>query len=370
MLREQIAIIEAAIAEMKLELDAPAPPAPGFFKKPLSPVGINFFDGAMAPSGPGSVNYKMPLADSMWAWWRGMGVNVARVAFKWERAQPTLDGPLDPAHLADMHATVVLARANDMSIIWNMHNYGSRHGSDALIGSNGLTNAHFAEVWQRIADQFEGNSAVAGYGLMNEPSGSMPDWPRSVQAAVNAIRLVDTETPIMVGGVGAGHAWEWSDRNGNLSFVVDPSNKLVFEAHQYSDQDSSGRFESSLEHAMNQPWVQALGNPMDFHAMLISNYIMWLNSNGHRGIIGETGIPSGMMLLGDKWWQHWDYRDEWVEALRRMISTAASAGVPTFIWTDGIHAEQNKLYVGHQAPTPGPVAAMLKQIVETYPVIA
>lgn len=336
----------------------------GFYKSPLSLIGINFAEGAV---GLENVNYKMPLDEKAWKFWSALGVNVVRVAFKWKWIQPEVGWPLAVGPLADMHKVVEMARANDMHVLWNMHDYGTRD-SNELIGSSALGDGAFADVWKRIAAAFIGDPNVMGYGLMNEPSASMPNWPRSVQVCVDAIRSVDNVTPIVVGGVGAGHAWEWKERNGNLSSVVDPSNKIVYEAHQYPDQDSSGVFRRKWEDdIIKESWVQSLPDPMDFHAMLISNFLGWLGER--RGIIGETGVPSRARWLGNSWGPDEDYNANWVEALRRMAERAAINGIPVFLWTDGQHFETNKLYVGYQAPQ-NDMIEMIKNVVATYPRVA
>jgi hypothetical protein len=375
---EQDAALIAAIrawlrAEMAIDTPVVLPPPPPtglpkFFKMPYSCLGPNFFDGAVGLENP---NYKMPLKADMWKYWADMGVNIARVAFKWKWIQPVIHGELDSLHLQQMREVMRMAADHGMHVLWNMHDYGTRDDMGGnLIGSMSLPRDYFTDVWRRLASQFAGDPNVAGYGLMNEPPADMPDWPRTVQEVIDAIRTVDFDTPIVVGGVGAGHAWEWFQRNGNLAALTDPNKRLVFEAHQYPDQDSSGTFHRPLEEALGQDWVRTLADPLNFHTALVGNFLAWISDN-RRGIIGETGIPSGMMWLGGiKWGPDVDYRAEWTEALRRMLNAAAAAKVPTFIWTDGIHAEQNKLYVGHQAPMPGPVAEMLREVVRAHPRIA
>lgn len=341
---------------------------PPFYKQPISPIGVNFFDGSMAP---GHVNYKMPLSDALWAFWAARGVNVARVAFKWERAQPTLLGPLDAAHTDAMHAVVAMAKTHGMRVLWNCHNYGKREGTGLIGAADGPTREEFADLWARIAFHFQNSPEVIGYGLMNEP-GWMSNWPLTIQTTVNAVRNIgDTKTAIMVPGVGVGHAWQWADKNGNLSTVVDPSNRLVFEAHQYIDQDSSGRFITTWEQTFGASWVQTLPDPMDFGKALIDGkFVKWLGTE-RRGIIGETGIPSGMVLKGDGiWGPSSKYKPEWVEALRRMLVFAADSKVPVFLWTDGMHAETNLLYVGHKAPDPDPVKEMLAGVLAERGLIA
>lgn len=70
---------------------------------------------------------------------------------------------------------------------------------------------------------------------MNEPHDLAPEtkWFDMAQASINAIREVDTNTLIMVGGNDWSSAERWIEQSDTLKFLKDPANNLAFEAHVY-----------------------------------------------------------------------------------------------------------------------------------------
>ena len=191
----------------------------------------------------------------------GRGHRLARIPFRWERLQPVLGAELDSAELARMHASVDTAAAEGFEIILDVHNYGGYFfdegggvGVRRTIGSAQLTFDHFADFWGRIAAEFNGTAAVIGYGLMNEPVEMIPaagltaaeTWETAAQRATDAIRAAvlpqgATAKWVIVGG------YEWSGTwspgvNHRGPFVTDSARKVMYEAHQYFDDDSSGRY--------------------------------------------------------------------------------------------------------------------------------
>lgn len=104
------------------------------------------------------------------------GVRLARIDFRWERLQPTLNGPLDPDELARLDTVVEEARQAGLSVVLDLHNYGAYYLSDGTqgvrraIGSDQVSNAQLADVWRRLSAHFQGNPTVVAYGLMNEPA--------------------------------------------------------------------------------------------------------------------------------------------------------------------------------------------------------
>src|SRR5205807_83972 len=101
----------------------------------------------------------------------------------------------------------------------------------------------------RLAAVFADDPTIAAYDIMNEPSNMpTPDaWQLAAQAAVNAIRAIDTTTPIFVEGNNYSSAFTWVDGNPTLHQLHDPSHLLVFSAHVYLDRDSSGTHYSWAE---------------------------------------------------------------------------------------------------------------------------
>jgi endoglucanase len=230
------------------------------------------------------------------------GIQVVRLPFRWERMQHSLNGPLDPEELSHMDDFISQASALGMKVIIEPHNYGRYCGSwtvkvigcgeDKLIGTpKGASIAAFADFWQRLANHYKDNTGVYAFDLMNEPTythGEAPSiWRRAAQAAVNAIRQVDTSHLILVPGSGWSSAQDWLSYNKNL-IIKDPANNLMYEAHQYFDKDQSGEYDEGYN---------ASGAYPDIGIDRVKPFVNWLHDNSVRGFIGEYGIPGN-----DKRW--------------------------------------------------------------------
>lgn len=203
------------------------------------------------------------------------GHRLARIPFRWERIQPLLGQPLDAAELQRMHDSVSAAASAGLEVILDVHNYGAywldRNGVGVRysIGTPEVTFDHFADLWGRLAAEFNGIAAVIGYGLMNEPvdvtgvEGMTPakTWEVAAQRATDAIRsavLPPGSDPrwIIVGG------YEWSGTwspgvNHSGPFVDDSATKVMYEAHQYFDFDSSGTYDpNELDPVQEENWIR------------------------------------------------------------------------------------------------------------------
>ncbi|WP_309383843.1 glycoside hydrolase family 5 protein [Cerasicoccus frondis] len=225
-----------------------------------------------------------------WDYYHSKNLDLIRIPFKWERIQPTLYGTVD---FTDLDTVVALAHARGMKVVLDMHNYARRDGY--IIGSTQMPNAAFADVWEKIADHYKNETAIYGYGIMNEPHGTGGLWPAAAQAAADGIRNVDTNTWIIVGGENYSSASTWRTSNPNLD-VVDAYGKTMYEAHIYFDQSypagdgSYASFDSE--------------NPADDRGVrLVHPFLLWLQEKGYRGFIGEYGVPNNDVrwntLLGE-----------------------------------------------------------------------
>jgi endoglucanase len=127
------------------------------------------------------------------------------------------------------------------------------------------------------------------------------------QAAINAIRGTGaTSQYIFAEGNSYTGAWSWTNVNTAMSQLTDPSNKLVYEMHQYLDSDGSGTSDVCVSATIGQERVQSA--------------TQWLKSNNKRAFLGEfaagsndqckqavTGMLSYMqqntdVWLGAEWW--------------------------------------------------------------------
>jgi endoglucanase len=250
--------------------------------------GVNLASAEFGSNMPGTygIEYVYPNAQEL-DYYKSKGLRLIRLPFKWERIQPKLMSNLDKTELNRMLQFVDEASKRGMLVILDMHNYGRRKigGSDVIIGSTALTVNNFADVWQKLARAFSNKKNVIGYGIMNEPHDMLKSTPWAViaQQAISAIRKVDKQKTIYVGGDMYSSAQWWVSHNDNLKNLKDPSDNLIFEAHIYFDKNGSGKYNSS--------YIEE-----EAHALIgverVRPFVNWVKENNLHGFIGEYGIPS------------------------------------------------------------------------------
>jgi aryl-phospho-beta-D-glucosidase BglC (GH1 family)/Ca2+-binding RTX toxin-like protein len=252
--------------------------------KNMSTIGLNIAGGEFGgTAGTHNINYHYPTLSEL-QFYKSHGVDLVRLPFGWERVQDALGGPLDlSGDIALIKQVLVNAASLGMDVILDNHNYG-RYKGIALGAVGGPTAAQFADFWGKMAAELKGYPALVGYDLMNEPH-DMPTatiWKESAQAATDAIRSVDMDNNIYVEGTAWSGAYSWMKFNSNL-IINDPANKIVYQAHQYFDNDSSGRYDQTYDGEGAYPMVGV---------DRLKPFVDWLEANHLKGMIGEFGVPS------------------------------------------------------------------------------
>lgn len=187
------------------------------------------------------------------------GVSIVRISFTWERLQPKLGQPLDPASVARLRKTIGEASAAGLGVVLDLHNYGAywmagkNHTTERVVlGSDALPAAALADFWQRLVVSLRGEPGVLGYGLMNEPGRLAADpkqgarlWEVASQGVVDAVRATGDRRTVFVASYGSSSPNQWQEYHPR-AWIVDPARAVRYEAHQYFDGDGSGRYRSSL----------------------------------------------------------------------------------------------------------------------------
>jgi endoglucanase len=186
--------------------------------------------------------------------------------------------------LYESEAKLLLVATNELAktgawVNIDLHNYARYLGEP--IGSPKVGVDDFADVWGRIAELFKGQDRVI-FGLMNEPH-DMPTekWVSAANAAITAIRAVGARNLIFVGGNHWSSAQAWySSFYGTpnakaLLSIVDPLDRVVFEAHTYLDSDSSGTHSTCISPSIGVERLQP--------------FTRWLTEHGKVGFLGEFG---------------------------------------------------------------------------------
>ncbi|MCB1129819.1 MAG: glycoside hydrolase family 5 protein [Verrucomicrobiae bacterium] len=215
---------------------------------------------------------------AQWDYYHAKGLNLIRIPFKWERIQPTLFGAVD---FTGLDQVMALADNRGMKVVLDMHNYARRDGF--VIGSEDMPNETFADVWRKIAAHFKNHGAIYGYGIMNEPHGTGGLWPAAAQAATDAIREVDANQWVIVGGENWSKASTWRRDNATLD-ITDPTGKLMYEAHVYFDSKYPAEDGGYGSYDSEAPeW--------DLGVRRVNPFNLWLQERGAWGFIGEYGTP-------------------------------------------------------------------------------
>ncbi|MEG8058558.1 cellulase family glycosylhydrolase [Sphingomonas sp. 22L2VL55-3] len=230
---------------------------------------------------PGHLNGEVFVTPvSHFAYYGSVGMDHVRLEASWERMQPRINGELGEQlldHYADannpLRNTVALvkyyldtAQKNNLRVILDLcHNYGERYvgydgtwnkKSKAQLGSAQVPIAAFADYCAKIVKTFGSHPAVVGIELMNEPHDlaiGEGGWRTACQAAIDAIRKINTSITIVIDGYGWASAEFWPSRNPTLHTLNDPSKKIIWSAHQYFDASSAGVYGGEVRKRLPMP---------------------------------------------------------------------------------------------------------------------
>lgn len=210
------------------------------------------------------------------------GYNVARIPFKWERLQTSLNATLAAAELSRLQQAVTYAGNAGMKVVLDCHSYGQYMFSTGryAVGSSAVPMSALVDLWAKVSAAFKGNANVAAYALMNEPhdiplgfsgESSARHWEAITQACVDAIRANGDTTEIHV------PTYEWSriylvGQHHPTPWIIDPQNKIRYDVHHYVYFDHSGAgnfpdsFATELTNGMHgweryvRPWSALTGS--------------------------------------------------------------------------------------------------------------
>ncbi len=169
----------------------------------------------------------------------------------------------------------------------------------------------WAEMWRTAAARYRDNPVVVGYDLMCEPNapgrlleiwdgsefyptyaGTLYDWNRFYPQVVEAIREVDTNTPILVSAMGWGGV-RWLPY---LKPVDDP--RVVYMVHQYEPQDQYTHQEPSGSNTypgrFDLNWD---GEPDDFNRAWLDGFLSIIDAFKVR-----YGVPVAVNEYGAVRW--------------------------------------------------------------------
>jgi endoglucanase len=192
-----------------------------------------------------------------------------------ERMAPSgMDLPLSMEYLANLTEIVdhITNAGNHTFAVIDPHNYG-RYNNKIITDV-----AAFKTYWKNQAAPFA-NNPRAVFDCNNEFNRMGDDMmltPNLNQACIDGIREAGaTAQFIFVEGTAwsGAHSWISSGNGDTMGNLTDPSNKIIYEMHQYLDEDSSGTHEECVNGTIG--------------GLRILEATEWLRANKKLGVIGE-----------------------------------------------------------------------------------
>ena len=180
---------------------------------------------------------------------------------------------LEPTYLGNLVNLVEFITSHGAMAVVDPHNYG-RYYDQVITDTNS-----FQSFWQQLASNFADNQQVI-FDTNNEYN--TMDFSNVFnlnQAAINGIRAAGaTNQYIMAEGNQWTSASGWVELNDGMKNLQDPSNKIIFEMHQYLD-DGGGKSEDCMSETIG--------------VERITTATQWLRDNGKVGFLGEfAGGPN------------------------------------------------------------------------------
>ncbi len=187
------------------------PPGPVLTPRMSTRIGVNLagFEYIMDQDSPEepSPSYGAEgwfATDADMAYLEGKGVKLIRLPMMWKRMQPTINGPLDTARLAQLDTILTYARNHGIKVILDNHNYGRYTVNNAIVALTPGTAGYLSDFWVRmntwLALDALRKGTIFALDLMNEPvkAGSAADWESICNTVVNAVKTAHPTGPPVI----------------------------------------------------------------------------------------------------------------------------------------------------------------------------
>ncbi len=235
------------------------------------------FNGGKQPAVHGR-DYVYPAAGEV-ALLKRLGLRLMRVPFLWERLQPAPLAPLDPAEVARLDDVIGQARAAGIVTVLDAHNYGRYRG--VSLDKRDAPDGALPDLWRRLAQRYGGEADVV-FGVMNEPHDIDADaWAAIARSTLAAIRATGANNVVLIPGThwDGAHSWLAGGSRSNADALLPLArgdDKVVFEVHQYFDDNFSG----------TSPTCGAAARV----APALTQVAAWARSHRVRLMLGEFGV--------------------------------------------------------------------------------
>ena len=223
----------------------PAQPAPGFIKangntlvdadgKPLLLKGVAFGNEVWSMAArPSQVHHGELDFERV----KAMNMNAVRFYMSYTFFEDdTRPYTYKPEGWAWLDQNVAWAKKNGIYLVLNIHvpqgGFQSQGNGDALWGNEANQN-RLIGLWQAIAERYQNEKSIIGYGLLNEPipTQSVAQWSSLAQRIITAIRRVDANHVVFVERAINIKSGAKETEDFNFPVVTDPN--VVYEFHIY-----------------------------------------------------------------------------------------------------------------------------------------
>lgn len=159
----------------------------------------------------------------------------------------SLSSPLNSTNMAYLDSMIKNITDDGNTAILDIHNYArwycaviNQPASSYPKPLRNVSDDDFVDLWTRLAKRYTSHPRLT-FKLMNEPHDlNMTIWASTVQKAITAIRATGANNPILVPGTGFARLRDWVDFSSAYvgpGTLRDPQNNLIYDFHQYFDDD-------------------------------------------------------------------------------------------------------------------------------------
>jgi len=230
---------------------------------------------------------------------------VIRLPIRWERIQPTLNGPLSQEEVGRLQDTIRTANNLGLCVMIDIHNYAKYFGS-SLKGNPALQDG-FVNLWLKLAAEFT-NADTTIFDLMNEPKNiTVVEWGPLAKRTLAELRKAGAKNIVIVSGSKWSGLHDWfSGEVSNATLFADlrdPLNRTILQVHQYIDLDYSG--------------TTTVCRPPEKFDNMFARITEWAKTNQQKLFLGEFGTPATpeclatldkmLSLMNDPVWSGFTY---------------------------------------------------------------